>query len=101
MTGKATFVAYIDEAGQESLRLNSGTSRWFVLSSAVFRHETEIEQVKLVDEVRARINQGRKPDQQIPAKQRLHFRDLKHEARKFYANRIAQAEVKSVSIVFP
>lgn len=99
MASKATFAVFIDESGQEGLEIKPGTSQWFVLSGAVFRRSEEITQVKLVDEVRARINQGRAPEQRIPDKRHLHFRDLKHEPRKFYANRIAQARVRTISVL--
>lgn len=88
MAHSATFIAYVDESGDEGFRFDGGSSRWFVLSAAVFRSAQELNEVKLIDEVRARINQGRKPGQEIPAKRPLHFRDLRHEQRKFFAHRI-------------
>ena len=65
----------------------------------MFRRSEERQQLTLIDEVRNRINLGRKPDQLIPARRHLHFRDLKHDQRKFYANRIAQARVKTIAVL--
>jgi hypothetical protein len=63
------------------------------------RRTNEVEQVKLVDVVRDRINVGRKVEQRIPDKKPLHFRDLKHEQRKFYAKCISQAELKTICVL--
>ena len=99
MAHSATFIAYIDESGDEGFRFDGGSSLWFVLSAAVLRTAEELDQVKLIDEVRARINQGRKPGQEIPPKKPLHFRDLRHEQRKFFAHRISLGSVRTISIL--
>ena len=93
MASPATFVAYIDEAGDEGFKFGKGSSEWFVLGAAILRRATEIPEIKLIDDVRARLNRGRKPDRQFPAKKALHFRDLEHDVRKYYAARIAQSAV--------
>ena len=93
----ASFIAYIDESGDEGFQFGKGSSEWFVVACAVFRKSEELVQVKLVDEVRDRINQGRKPEHQIPPKKPLHFRDLKHEQRKFFSDRVGQASVKTIA----
>lgn len=56
-------------------------------------------EIRLVDDVRARLNRGRKPDRLFPAKKALHFRDLEHDVRKYYAARIAQANLASVAVL--
>ena len=99
MSHSATFIAYVDESGDEGFRFDAGSSRWFVLSAAVFRSAQELNEVKLIDEVRARINQGRKPGQEIPAKRPLHFRDLRHEQRKFFAHRISCSALRTITIL--
>ena len=99
MASNATFVVHIDESGQEGESDKPGTSRWFVMGGAIFRRSEELQELRLLDEVRDRINLGRKPDQYIPARQDLHFRDLKHEQRKYYAHRIAQSRVKTIAIL--
>ncbi len=97
--GDATFVAYIDESGDEGFRFGAGSSEWFVLSAVVIRAADDLAQVKLVDEVRDRLNQDRKPEFRIPLRKPIHFRDLKHEPRKFYAARLGSSEVKTVTVM--
>lgn len=55
----ATFVASVDESGDEGFQFGKGSS-WFVLAGIVLRQADELSQIKLVDEVRARLNQDRK-----------------------------------------
>src|SRR5438067_36753 len=87
-----TFVAYIDESGDEGFKFGAGSSDWFVLAAVVVRAADDLAQVKLIDEVRDRLNQDRKPEYRIPPKKPIHFRDLKHEPRKFYAARLGRAD---------
>jgi hypothetical protein len=56
-------------------------------------------EIKLIDDVRARLNRGRKPDRQFPARKALHFRDLEHDVRKYYAARIAQADLTTAVVL--
>ena len=95
----ATFVVYIDESGDEGFKFDKGSSVWFIVSAAVFRKEMELDQVKLIDKVRDTINANRQNGQrQIPNKKPLHFRDLKHDHRKFYACEVGKALMRTVSI---
>ena len=46
---KPSFLAYIDESGDEGFVFNedgSGSSRWFVLSAAVIRQVNDLQMVK-------------------------------------------------------
>jgi len=99
MASAATFVAYVDEAGDEGLKFGQGSSEWFVLGAAILRRASEMPEIRLVDDVRARLNRGRKPEHQHPAKKALHFRDLQHEVRKFYAARVAQADLATAVVL--
>lgn len=99
MVTTSTFIAYIDESGDEGFRFDAGSSKWFVLSAIVLRRANECSQVKLVDEVRTRINMERRIDERFSNKKPLHFRDLRHEQRKFYARCISQADLQIVSIL--
>lgn len=54
-----SFVAYIDESGDDGLILGTGASTWFVLSAVVVRHLHDLSVVKLVDEVRDGLNRFR------------------------------------------
>ena len=87
----ASFAIYIDESGDEGFRFGKGSSDWFVLSAAVVRKANEIETVKLVDAVRARL--GKEP------KKPLHFRDLKHEQRLPFVEEIARRPLRLVNVL--
>jgi len=95
----STFIAYIDESGDEGFVPDSGASVWFVLGAIVVRRASELAVVKLIDEVRQGINLRRQPQHRIPDKKPLHFRDLGHEQRKFYASHISQADLHTVSVL--
>jgi len=99
MATHPTFVAYIDESGDEGFRLGAGSSAWFVLAGVVLRREKDRAVLAIVDEVRNRLNQDRKPQYRIPDKKPLHFRDLKHEQRKFFAARIALGDFRTVCVM--
>ncbi len=88
----ASYVVYIDESGDEGFVFapnRTGSSRWFVLAAAVTRKTTDLETVKLVDELRTLLNWQRKP---------LHFRNMKHEHRLPYIDLIAKAKVRVLTV---
>jgi len=87
----ASFVAYIDESGDEGFKFAQGSSQWFVLSAAITRKASDLATVKLVDDVRTLLKYQ-------PTKV-LHFRDMKHEHRVPYVERIAQAPLRATSIL--
>lgn len=89
----ASFVAYIDESGDEGFRFlenEGGSSRWLVLSAAVFRKEHDLDGVALLRAVRSQIGK--------PEKKPLHFRDLKHEHRVPYVRAIGNARTRLVTV---
>jgi len=79
---------YIDETGDEGFRFDPGSSSWFVLAGVVLRRSMDRDVLSLVDEIRDRLKRNRNPQHRIPLKKPLHFRDLRHEQRKFFAHRI-------------
>lgn len=85
----ATFVAYIDESGDEGYSFARGSSDWFVLSAVVTRKASDLQTVKLIDEVRTLLGK--------PEKKPLHFRDLRHEHRIPFLDRIARADLRVMS----
>ena len=87
----ATFVAYIDESGDEGFAFGEGSSEWFILSAAMTRRASDLETVRLVDTVRDRL--GR------PPRKPLHFRDLRHEHRLVLVDEIARGNLRTVSIL--
>jgi hypothetical protein len=87
----ASFVVYIDESGDEGLRFGGGASGWFVLSAVVTRKSNDLETVKLVDTVRSQLGKA-------PGKP-LHFRDLRHEHRVPFIDKIAAAPLRVVTVL--
>ncbi|MDG2517370.1 DUF3800 domain-containing protein [Lysobacter soli] len=88
------FNVYIDESGDEGFAFkeqNRGSSRWFALSAVVTRAESDLETVKLVDEVRTLLNKKQRAD--------LHFREMPHPQRLPYVQRIAEARLRTVSVL--
>lgn len=86
-----SFVAYVDESGDEGFKFDSGSSNWFVLAAIVVRKPDDLNTVKLVDKVRVRLErQPRSP---------LHFRDLKHEQRLVYNDEIARASLCAIALL--
>jgi hypothetical protein len=86
-----SFVAYIDESGDEGFKFTSGSSQWFVLTAVMTRKALDVATVKLVDDVRSILQcQSHKP---------LHFSCMKHEQRLPYVDRIAKAGLRAASIL--
>lgn len=86
-----SFVVYIDESGDEGFNFGHGSSEWFVIAAAITRKKSDLETVKLVDEVRELLNK--------PPKKPLHFRDLKHEHKVVFLDRIAKARIRAVTFM--
>jgi len=91
---KASFIAYVDESGDEGFVFNadgSGSSRWFVISAAVVRQSNDLQMVQCLKEVRALL----KKEPKTP----LHFVDLKHEQRVPYIRRVGELPIRTVSVL--
>ncbi|MFN3408989.1 MAG: DUF3800 domain-containing protein [Limisphaerales bacterium] len=94
MSARASFIAYVDESGDEGFVFNadgSGSSRWFVLSAAVIRQTNDLQMVHCLKEVRAVL----KKEPKTP----LHFVDLKHEQRVPYIRRVGALPIRTVSVL--
>ncbi len=92
--GTPSFLIYVDESGDEGFVFkgpSEGSSHWFILSAVITRKHLDIETVKLVDTVRQQLNR--------PLRQPLHFRRMKHGHRLPYIDKIAQAQLRTVSIL--
>lgn len=90
----ASFVAYIDESGDEGFTFRadgSGSSRWLVLSALVMRKENDHLVVQTARQARELLRK--------PPKHALHFRDLKHEQRVALARLIGQMPSRTVSVL--
>ncbi|MBI5770018.1 MAG: DUF3800 domain-containing protein [Verrucomicrobia bacterium] len=91
---KPSFIAYVDESGDEGFVFNadgSGSSRWFVLSAAVIRETNDLQMVNCLKDVRTVL--------QKEPKTPLHFVDLKHEQRVPYIRRVGELPVRTVSVL--
>jgi hypothetical protein len=86
-----TFVAYIDESGDEGFSFAKGSPEWFILSAVVTRKASDLATVKLVDKVRTILGK--------PPKKPLHFRDLKHEQRLPLVAEIAKADLRVAALL--
>jgi hypothetical protein len=89
-----SFRVYIDESGDEGFVFKpdgSGSSRWLVISATVIRTEKDLMFVRCLENVHRIL--------QKPAKQQLHFSDLKHEQRVAYVRQIAELPMRTVSIL--
>jgi len=89
-----SFQAFIDESGDEGFTFRTdegGSTRWFVLSAAVFRGSNSSAPVDALR--RARLALGRPPNYA------LHFRTLRHEARVAYMSEIVKEKMLTVSVM--
>jgi len=90
----ASFLAYVDESGDEGFVFNeggSGSSRWFVLSAVVIRQTNDLYMVSGLKQVREVLRK--------PPKTPLHFVDLKHEQRIPYIRRVGELPIRTVSVL--
>jgi hypothetical protein len=91
---QSSFVGFVDESGDEGFTFlpeHGGSSRWFVLSAAVFRKAGESGAIECVRAVRAALGK--------PPTKALHFADLKHDARVLYCQHLAGLPMRTVSIL--
>jgi hypothetical protein len=90
-----SFIAYVDESGDEGFRFltppDRGSSEWFCLSAVVVRRIHEPQAVLLVDDVRQQLNK--------PHKFTLHFRNLHHNQKVMFAQRIARTSALRIITV--
>jgi Protein of unknown function (DUF3800) len=86
-----SFVAYIDEAGDEGFKFEKGSSEWFVLSAVVARRTRDTELVHMIRESLKELN---KPKNHV-----LHFRKLDHYQRVFLIDRVATAPCRVVTVL--
>ena len=91
---RASFIAYVDESGDEGFIFNadgSGSSRWLVLSAVLVRQSNDLQLVHCLKEVRAILNKAPKAP--------LHFVDLKHEQRVPYIRRVGELPIRTVTVL--
>lgn len=84
------FVAYVDEAGDQGFSTSS--SAWFVISAVVLKSRDDLMgTVDVLKEVRKELN---KADEKT-----LHFREMNHQQRLLYVDRISKAPLKTLSLL--
>ncbi len=92
MNHEFSFIAYVDEYGDEGFKFpengNQGSSLWFALSAAVFWAHHD--HTKCVESVKAKLRKS-------PAKP-LHFRDLEHEKKILCAREVGLAPIRSINV---
>lgn len=88
-----SFVVYVDESGDEGFQFQKGSTEWFILSAIVTEKAFDLPTVKLIDDVRAILK--RPADDRSP----LHFRNLKHEQRLPFLQKIGQSNLKALTIM--
>jgi hypothetical protein len=86
-----SFLVYVDESGDEGFQFHKSSSEWFVLSGVITRAVNDFETVRLVDDIRRLLGK--------PEKKTLHFRDLKHEQRIPYIDKISNARLRIINIL--
>lgn len=94
--------AYIDESGDEGFKFGKGSSDWFVIAAAITPDTEEVQKhlASVLDGVRLGINEARGGKPFLPPKKPLHFRDLKHEERRYFAQNIGQSPcIRTVTVL--
>lgn len=86
-----SFIAYIDESGDEGLEFHPGVSEWLVLSAVVTKAATDVDTVKLVDDFRQQF--------ELHPRKQLHFRRLGHTRRLSLIDLIASADLMTISVL--
>ncbi|MBC8472656.1 MAG: DUF3800 domain-containing protein [Planctomycetes bacterium] len=90
-----SFVAYIDESGDEGFKFRTRvgeqiSSDWFVLSAFVTRKKTDIETVKVIDKVRDEFK--------LHPRKHIHWKDLKHPQKVRYAQIVANLRARLIAV---
>jgi hypothetical protein len=91
----ASYVAYVDEAGDEGFRFRAApahrsSSDWFVLAALITRKVADLDTVKVIDQVRAEFR--------IFQKEHVHWKKLKHQQKIRYAQMVAGLRARVISI---
>jgi len=91
----ASFVAYIDESGDEGFKFRMNladqkSSDWFVLAAFVTRKMTDLETVKTIDSVRCEFG--------LAPRKHIHWKNLKHPQKVRYAQIVATLQARLMAI---
>ena len=91
----ASFRAYVDESGDEGFQFRKSSneqtsSDWFVLAAFVTRKKTDLDVVKVIDQVRREF--------QLHPRKHIHWKNLKHPQKVRYAQIIAALQARIIAI---
>lgn len=87
---RPSFICYIDESGCEGFKFDKGSSRWFVLSAVFVKMTDEPSFVGCAKYVKTEIGK--------PVKKPLHWKDLKHDHKVFWASEIAELDIRCLAV---
>lgn len=92
---KVSFRAYIDESGDEGFKFRKtfdeeASSDWFVLAAFVTRNKTDLETVKIIDQVRQEFK--------LHPRKHIHWKKLKHSKKVKYAQIIAGLQARLIAV---
>ncbi|MCJ7994578.1 DUF3800 domain-containing protein [Rhizobium cremeum] len=92
-----TFIAYIDESGDDGLGNyrepggRGGASSWLVLSALLFRKQYDLEAVTWRDQISSRMPERKN--------RILHFAELSHGQKLVAVRELASHPVRAISVV--
>jgi hypothetical protein len=91
----ASFVAYIDESGDEGFKFRTSvneeaSSDWFVIAAFVTRKKTDLEVVKAIDLVRQELK--------LHARKHVHWKKLKHAEKVRYSQIVAGLHARVIGV---
>jgi len=91
----ASFRAYIDESGDEGFKFRSAddeqaSSDWFVLAAFITRKKTDIETVKIIDQLRRELK--------LHPRKHVHWKKFKHSQKVRYAQIITGLQTRVIGI---
>ena len=89
----SSFVAYVDEAGDEGFKkIGHGTPEWFILSAVVTKTDLDVQTVKVIDDIRHELKR--------PPLTPLHFRKIKqHHQKLLCVSRVAKSDIRAMSVM--
>lgn len=91
----SSFVAYIDESGDEGFKFRKNTdeqasSDWFILAAFVTRKKTDLETVKVIDKVRNEFK--------LHPRKHIRWKKLKHPQKVRYAQIITGLQTRLMAV---
>lgn len=91
----ASFVAYIDESGDEGFKFRTNvdeqrSSDWFILATFITRKKTDLETVRIIDKIREEFK--------LHPRKHIHWKKLKHPQKVRYAQIISTLRARLIAV---